>query len=188
MNEEITLNFFKTFAHAERMRLAAMLLESPATAEQICVRLEIRPADLPRYLHQIQELGLLIQTGDAYAIDAKALEGLPRAVFAGSRPQAFRAPDVQLSDEDRKVVQHYCDAEGRLKEIPSQEKKQLALLRYVAQSIPTGQRFSEKEINVICVRFFADAAYLRRSLIDHNLLERERNGSAYWRAESSNAS
>jgi hypothetical protein len=71
--------------------------------------------------------------------------------------------------------------DGRLKAIPAQRKKFLAVLHYLVQSFEPDTRYSEKEVNRILEQFHEDTATLRRSMIDNRLMARERG--IYWRLE-----
>lgn len=85
---------------------------------------------------------------------------------------------------DRKVLETFTDAEGRIKQFPAQRKKFEVLVRYVLKSFEPGVRYTERQVNEILERFNEDTAYLRRSLIDMKLMAREASGSAYWRVDN----
>jgi hypothetical protein len=74
------------------------------------------------------------------------------------------------------------DDEGRLKQWPSKRSIQLMALDYLAAQITPGQVYTEREVNALLDRWhtFGDAALLRRELYERGLLNRERDGSAYW--------
>jgi hypothetical protein len=182
--EEQVLDFFKTFSDANRLRIAALLLDEACTVEEIAGRLKIKISDLPRQLAQIEKMGLLRQEGDRYRLDTKALEALSRQVLAGARPQVnVRSNDENADDFDQKTLKSYSLPDGRLREIPLQEKKLQAILRHVVQVFEPGVRYNEKQVNEMMKRFHPDSAMLRRSLVDFKMIEREQNGSSYWRPE-----
>jgi hypothetical protein len=54
------------------------------------------------------------------------------------------------------------------------------VLERVALEFEPGERYDEKEVNVIVGRFHNDYAALRRYLVDEGFLDRE--GGVYWRA------
>jgi hypothetical protein len=91
------------------------------------------------------------------------------------------AAGVDASTADQKVVKDYLLPDGRLKTIPSQRKKLLAILRYIAQAFEPGRRYSEKEVNEILGRYHEDTASLRRELVGSKLMGREGGGRDYWR-------
>ncbi len=181
MDERI-FDFFKTFADANRLRLAGMLLERPLSAEEIAARLKIKVSDVPRQIAQLEKLELVTLDGDRYHMDPKALERLSREVLSGARPET-RSNDENADDFDRKIVKNYSLPDGRLREIPTQEKKILPILKHVVQVFTPGTRYTEKEVNELLKRFNADYASLRRYLVDYKLLQREQNGTVYWREE-----
>lgn len=176
------LEFFKAFSDVNRLRMAALLLDEALTVDELAARLKLRTADTPRHIHQLVRLGLVIEENDRYRLDAKALEALSRQVLAARRPAGPAGSSAANADDDEhKVVRNYSLPDGRLKEIPLQEKKFLAILRHVLQAIEPGRRYTEKEINQALARYHADFATLRRGLVDHQMLERENNGAVYWR-------
>lgn len=83
------------------------------------------------------------------------------------------------------ALRHFVDAEGRLKQWPVKQKLQLLALPVLADAIPVGPQFTEREINELlnARHTFGDPTLLRRLLVDLGYLDRERDGSAYWRVE-----
>lgn len=82
-------------------------------------------------------------------------------------------------------LRHFVDAEGRLKQWPVKQKLQLLALAALAHAVPAGRRFTEREVNELLntQHTFGDPTLLRRLLCDLGYLDRERDGSAYWRVE-----
>lgn len=76
----------------------------------------------------------------------------------------------------------FLDSEGRLKIFPSKRKDRLAALIFLTGRFEPGRRYAESEVNdlLYAAHAFADPCLLRRELYNHHLLDRERNGSAYW--------
>lgn len=180
--EETILTFFKIFSDVQRIQIAALLSLDSLTVEQIASRLNMRQVDIPRHLNQIQKLELLIQEGSTYRLDIKALEKLSRTTLSGQRPQVnVSSNDQNADDYDSKVIKNYSLPDGRLREIPLQDKKLLAVLRHVVQILEPGQRYTEKQVNQALARYHEDTAFLRRALVDHQMISRERDGTAYWR-------
>ncbi len=178
--EEQVLNFFKTFANAGRLRLAALLLDEACTVDEIARRLNLRPVDVPRQLAQMERLGLLQKNGPRYRMDSKALEALSKSVLVGSRPAVeARSNDENANEFERSMVKNYSLPDGQLKEIPMQEKKLLAILKHVVKVFEPGMLYTEKQVNEALKRFHPDSATLRRALVDRKMLERELNGTGY---------
>ncbi len=67
----------------------------------------------------------------------------------------------------------------------SSGKKLLVILRYVIQAVEYGRPvIQRKELNEVLSRFHEDTAFMRRSFIEYHMMERESNGSAYWRVSA----
>lgn len=63
--------------------------------------------------------------------------------------------------------------------IPAQLKKRLIILEQLAQEFEPEREYSEHEVNQVLLEFHEDVASLRRGLISHGFMERERG--VYWR-------
>ena len=181
MNDRL-LTYFKTMIDANRVRIAALLLEKPATPDEIANQLQLRPVDVSRHLAQFEKLNLLTLQGERYTLDPHTLEGLSRDVLANLRPVVeSHSNDAEADDFDRKVIKNYSLPDGRLKEIPTQEKKFAAVLRHVVQDFEPGVHYTEKQVNEALKRYHEDSATLRRGLVDRQLIYRDANGASYWR-------
>jgi hypothetical protein len=84
----------------------------------------------------------------------------------------------------RAELQRYLDEQGRVKEWPSKRnrKYQKLVLEYLALKFEVGVTYTEKEVNTLLNQHhsFGDAALLRRELFENKLIDRKRDGSAYW--------
>ncbi len=77
----------------------------------------------------------------------------------------------------------FLDGEGRLRTWPSKLTDQKAALAWLCDQMTPGERLSERDFNewLKARHTFDDWAILRRSLVDHGFVQREGDGSAYWR-------
>ncbi|ODU58342.1 MAG: transcriptional regulator [Clostridium sp. SCN 57-10] len=84
------------------------------------------------------------------------------------------------------VVARFLDAEGRVCQLPVKKDKRCLVLAYLAEKFVLGRDYTEKEVNAFLSEWhtFDDFFLLRRELVDHGMLARERNGSRYWRVET----
>ncbi|MGN6562514.1 MAG: DUF2087 domain-containing protein, partial [Thermomicrobiales bacterium] len=90
-------------------------------------------------------------------------------------------PDDGGTDWEQKVLRDFFEGD-RLKEIPANRRKRAVILAWLANHFTTGRRYPEAEVNEIIKRYHPDSATLRRELIGHQLLARERG--VYWRTGS----
>ena len=79
------------------------------------------------------------------------------------------------------VLRAFLDGD-RLTAIPATHSKRLIILDVLAQDFEPGVRYTEKQVNLILGKRFADTAALRRYLVDDGFLDREGGGGPYWRA------
>jgi hypothetical protein len=96
------------------------------------------------------------------------------------RPDMSWVDDLDLDEQDRKVLRDYCVGQ-RLKQIPAKEKKLVAVLRWLATRFEPGREYTEREVNAIIEQVHPDYATLRRELVDFHFLERQGGGGVYWR-------
>lgn len=83
------------------------------------------------------------------------------------------------------VLAPFLNEEGLLTQYPARRAKQLVALEYLASKFETGRRYTEQEVNELLNHWhtFRDWAMLRRDLFDSGLINRDKDGSAYWRDE-----
>jgi predicted transcriptional regulator len=187
-NEEL-LAFFKALADATRLKIVGLLAKEPLTVEQLAAMLELWPSTVSHHVARLVEVGLVRGAAEGYysvyRLDTDALEKMAQRLLARETLPAMAA-DVDMDAFDRKVWRDFSTAEGRLKQIPAQRKKLIAVLRRLAGLFEPGARYSEKQVNELLGRYHEDTATLRRELVDFHLLDRK-NGQ-YWRVAEAGAS
>ena len=86
--------------------------------------------------------------------------------------------------QDWKEIINYLDEHDRVKTWLSKRnrKSQFLVLRYLASKFGINVFYTEKEVNNLLNQYhtFNDPAMLRRELFEAKLLNRKRDGSAYW--------
>lgn len=172
------LNFFRALAHIDRLKIAGLLGMETLSLEQITERTGMRPVDAYNHLSNLVHFGLVRTDGKLYSLDKEALEALSRRVLANRRSKPA-LEEFEGEAFDRKVLGDFLTPEGRLKTLPSQNKKLLVVLRYVLENFKPGERYPEKQVNEILRQFYDDPASLRRYLVDNQMLQREQG--IYWR-------
>jgi biotin operon repressor len=178
------LSFFKALADAKRLKIVGLLATRPLTVEQLAPMLGLSPSTVSHHLARLAEAGLVSARAEGYysvyELNVKAVESAAQRLLARETLPSI-AEDVDVDAFDRKVLRTYLDDEGRLRQIPTQRKKLLAILRYLLPNFEPGRRYAEKQVNEVFGRFNEDTAYLRRAMIEFRLMARE-NG-VYWRID-----
>ena len=97
------------------------------------------------------------------------------------RMAARQGREEPPSDETNAVLRAFFK-DGRLQSIPAAHAKRQVVLDVLAQDFEPGKRYTEKQVNLILGKRFADTAALRRYLVDDGFLDREGGAGRYWRA------
>lgn len=171
------LLFFKTLIDPNRLAIAGRLAASALSLEAIADELGLARIDVQRHLALLIEAGLIHFDDGVYALDRDALHARARKILS-TGPAA--PPPANPAE---KVLADYLRPDGSLKEIPTQLKKKLIIYAHVVECFEPGRRYTEKEVNEILKRFHPDAVSIRRDMFDLGFLDRQENGSAYWRLE-----
>jgi DNA-binding transcriptional ArsR family regulator len=178
------LEFFKALADPSRLRLVGLLAQAPQTVEELAAALGLSTGTTSHHLRRLAEAGLVEARAEGYyrtySLRDQALQEKAARLLG---PQALPrlAGDADLEAWEHKVVQTFCDPEGRILAFPAQQKKQLVLLRHVLAAFEPGVRYAEPDLNEILRGFHEDTARLRRALVEHGFMAREGGGGAYWR-------
>lgn len=88
-------------------------------------------------------------------------------------------------EEYRKKLKGYYDEAGRLTQYPSKRPMRILALAQIANQFEAARKYTEKEVNEI-IRAniaFGDIELVRREMFQYGLIDRLRDGSAYWREE-----
>jgi len=170
------LDFVKAMASAERLRVIGALVRGRATQAQIAEQLHIPMREAFQHVSFLAHAGIVREAEGVYELDEKAIEKLARGQFEGTQPQYEDQPE-----DVRKVLKAYLSADGMLKQIPMDTRKLLVILNFIVDVFAFDATYTEKEVNTILRRFNPDTAALRRYLVDHGFMDRESDGTKYWR-------
>jgi DNA-binding transcriptional ArsR family regulator len=181
------LNFFKTLADANRLKIVGLLAREPLSVEQMAEMLKLHSSTVSHHLARLSKAGMVTARAEGYyniyQLETNYLEEMAKRLLASDTLPAV-ASDVDVDAYDRKVLNNYLTPDGRLKSFPTQQKKLEAILRYIVEIFEPGVRYSEKQVNQMLARFNEDTARLRRSLVEFRLMERQGGGGEYWRTEN----
>ena len=181
------LDFFKALSDANRLKIVGLLSQQALSVEQIAEMLDLSSSTVSHHLSKLSKVGLVSARAESYynvyRLETDALEEMARRLLSKETLPAVAA-DIDLDAYDRKVLENYMTPDGRLKAIPTQQKKLLAVLRYVVQEFEPDVHYSETQVNEILGRFHEDYARLRRELFEFELMDREGGGGNYWRIDA----
>jgi hypothetical protein len=173
------LDFVKAMADVDRLRIIGVLARRRANRSEIASRLNMPLRNVVDHLAFLEHVGVISLKDNLYELNTDKLENLARAQLREEKPEYIPAPD--LDEKSRKVLASCLNPDGTIKRLPSQPAQLNVILDYLVQAFTPGADYTEKEVNSIIRRFHVDVSGLRRDLVDVGLLDRERDGSRYWR-------
>ena len=177
------LQFFQVFSNESRLRLIGHLANGERSVGELAQLLNLKEPTVSHHLAELKELGLVEARAEGnlriYRLNTRVLEALSKDIFAQPNLAAL-VPRSELS-EDERILRTWVK-NGRLVEIPAQEKKKQVVVRWLADQIDPERRWTEREFNQWLAQFNEDYATLRRYLVDGGYMARE-NG-IYWRTSN----
>jgi hypothetical protein len=173
-NLESRATFFKALGHPVRLLILNLLEIQPRHGEELATILHLKPATISHHLSKLSDAGLLESKKDQYYQTYFLLADALNHTIAEMvhLPQRGLKAEVE-EDAYRKKVLHTFFSRGRLKQIPTQVKKQQIVMEKIVEDFEPDRTYSEREVNHILLDFNEDVATLRRSLISFKLMERE---------------
>lgn len=189
MDDEISglMEFFKALSDANRLKIVGVLAQGEYSVEQMAEMLKLRPSTVSHHLAKLAAAGLVRSRSESYyniyRLQTEKLEEMFRKILSCDTIPAI-ITDVDMDAYDRKIINTFCDNEGRIHQFPAQRKKLEVLLRHVVKDFKPGKHYTEKQVNEKLSFYSDDTATLRRGLIDHGIMKREGGGGEYWVPEN----
>jgi biotin operon repressor len=185
---DVLLAFFKALADTNRLKIIGLLAHEEASVEELAAMLEVSSSTVSHHLSKLSEIGLVSARADGYfniyQLETSRLDHLARQLLSEETlPEV--AKDLDRKAYDRKILRDYLNEDGTIHQIPTNQRKLDVILGYIADHFDFERTYTEKEVNAIIGALHDDIAGLRRDLIMMRYLDRERDGSAYWRLEPS---
>lgn len=178
------LQFFQVFSNESRLKIIGYLANGDKSVGELAELLDLKEPTVSHHLAELKGLGLVNVRAEGnmriYQLNGKALEALSKDIFA--QPNLARLVDNRQLTEEERVLRTWVK-NGRIVEIPAQEKKKQVLIRWLAAQIDPERRWTEREFSEWLKQFNEDYAFLRRYLVDNHYMARE-NG-IYWRTPES---
>lgn len=178
---ETLLRFFKVLANESRLKILGLLANQERSVGELAKMLDLKEPTISHHLALMKGLGLVTARAEGttriYRLEPKSLEGLSRDVF--SQDTLSHLVDAEVEDAwERKVLRNFMDGE-RIKQIPAQQKKLVAILKWLAERFEFDVHYREAEVNERLERHHPDYAAFRRYLVEHRFMRREKG--IYWR-------
>ncbi len=174
------LRFFQVFSNESRLKIIGHLANGEKSVGELADLLNLKEPTVSHHLSELKGIGLVEARAEGtmriYQLNARALETMSKDIFAQTNLAALVKPK-EMTDEER-VLRTWVK-NGRIVDIPAQEKKKQILIRWLAAQIDPDRRWTEREFSEWLKQYNEDYAFLRRYLVDYHYMARE-NG-IYWR-------
>lgn len=183
---EELLAFFKALSDATRLKLIGLLAQKESSGEELAAMLDVSPSTASHHLSKLAEIGLVSARAEGYyniySLEVQNLHAMAQRLLSeDTLPEV--AKDLDREAYDRMVLKDYLDQDGKISQLPKNHRKLDVILRYLVDHFEFDRKYSEREVNEIIDAFHEDISGLRRDLISMGYMDRERNGSAYWRVK-----
>lgn len=172
-NENAAVAVFKALGDESRLAILRILLaEKESYVELLASRLGLTSATVSFHLKKLEAARLV----SCRRTQFYRIYSVERALFAQTLEALIG--NTPVPDDDTKyresVISHFFD-NGRLKQLPSQQKKREVVLRYLLEPLNPAREYSEGEVDAHIKQYFEDYCTVRREMIAFGMLTRRRN-------------
>jgi DNA-binding transcriptional ArsR family regulator len=175
------LQFFKVLGNESRLKILGLLANQERSVGELAEHLGLREPTVSHHLAVMKELGLVDVRAEGnnriYRLETRALDKMSKDLFSEAN-LATLAPEESGDAWEQKVFRTYV-VDDKLKQIPTQHKKRMVILRWLVAKFEMDATYTEKEVSERLKQYHPDYAALRRYLVETRLMQRE-NGQ-YWR-------
>jgi hypothetical protein len=174
-NLEARAQLFKALGHPARLLILNLVRIKPRHGEELAAILKLKPATISHHLSKLTSVGLLKSRKDQYYQTYSLVSG----VLDKSLGEVVHLPQPGLTEEveedayRNKVLRTFFK-HGRLTQMPAQLKKRLIVLEKIVQEFEPEREYPEREVNLILLDFNEDVATLRRGMISHGFMTRDK--------------
>lgn len=177
------LTSLKALSDASRLRIIGLLAEGKRmSVEQLAAALDLTPGTVVHHLKRLREAGLVESTPRPpymdYSLRVGRLGQIGAELHQLGREQSGASTEVMVrptwaSAEEWRTLRAFFEGD-QLTSMPAQHAKRLTVLRYLAEDVFERKRkYPEKEVNQLLAARGADAASVRRYLVDEGFMTRK---------------
>jgi hypothetical protein len=176
------LKFFKVLGNESRLKILGLLATQERNVGELAELLELKEPTVSHHLAMMKEMGLVKVRAEGnvriYWLDTRFLESMNRDLFSQASLSSLIDEEGIENTWEKKVLQTFLE-DGRIKQIPARYKKQVVIINWLADQFEADRRYPEAELNELLKGYHDDYASLRRYLVDHKLMQRDKG--VYWR-------
>ena len=173
--DEHRLSILALFNHQDKLSAQNIMAQLDLT--QSAVSRHLRP--LSAFLQESRGKGASKYYTFSPAQLELTLQAVRSVIENGTSETVYSDPRGAFGEPLRR----YMNREGKLTMLPLRQQDRQAALGFIAEQIASGRDYSEKEINALIQSQIAygDFVTIRRELYNSRYLDREPDGSRYWK-------
>lgn len=187
-------DILKALADDNRLHLFRLVSAREHTVGELANEVSLTEPTVSHHLARLREVGLVslraagnthYYTGNEAGLAVfkklvEDIEKLPPPVEPRESDETWIDALAWASEDDRAVLREFTH-NGKLTNLPRQQKRLFPILRWLASQFELERLYTEREVNAVLKTAYAhDFVSLRRDLVDFGYLRREANGTKYW--------
>jgi hypothetical protein len=170
--------FHKTMGDPTRIKIVYLLASESLHVGAIAGKLGLTAPTISHHLTKLKECNLVYSRREKntvyYYLNKKVLSHHGNVLHQFAQEEEGESVmSEKLLIEKQKVKNNFLEKNGRIKNIPSQQKKKLFILEHMVEGLKVGEKYKEKDLNEYIQQFHEDFATLRREFIIHQFMYRE---------------
>ncbi|OBA01083.1 ArsR family transcriptional regulator [Paenibacillus polymyxa] len=174
------VNYHKALADPTRMRILLLLSRGEMHGQALAKKLNLSQPTVTHHASKLREVGLIKERRDKntvyFTLNPELIrqhaEATVRLIFEkGEEEEQMSELNETL---EATVLRNFFAKDGKLRQIPAQYKKKLIVLQMLAEKLEPGRIYPERELNEWIKQYHEDFATIRRELIMHQFMYRER--------------
>ncbi|MGG1619598.1 metalloregulator ArsR/SmtB family transcription factor [Paenibacillus sp. NRS-1782] len=174
------VNYHKALADPTRMRILLLLSRGEMHGQALAEKLNLSQPTVTHHASKLREAGLIKERRDKntlyFTLNPELIrqhaEATVRFIFEkGEGEEEMSEVNETL---EATVSRNFFSKDGKLRQIPFQYKKKLIVLQMLAEKLEPGRVYPERELNEWIKQYHEDFATIRRELIMHQFMYRER--------------
>ena len=169
------LAFFKALANESRLRIIGLIAEQERSGQELAAILGLKEPTVSHHVAALRALDLVsVRTEGVthwYRLRPERLTELNKGLFETQTATALPGDDTAWED---KVLSNFIGPDGVMNQIPASRRKRWVILKWLMRDFVEGESYPEKTVNAALQAHHWDCATLRRELIGHRMMSREK--------------
>ncbi|WP_179032217.1 DUF2087 domain-containing protein [Paenibacillus kribbensis] len=174
------VNYHKALADPTRMRILLLLSRGEMHGQALAKKLNLSQPTVTHHASKLREAGLIKERRDKntvyFTLNPELIRQHAEATvrFIFEKGEGEKEMSELNETLEATVLRNFFAKDGKLRQIPAQYKKKLIVLQMLAEKLEPGRVYPERELNEWIKQYHDDFATIRRELIMHQFMYRER--------------